>query len=55
MLIRKAIMINGNRCRLGARTVRDSKAFGFVELNDGGCFRSLQVVLVKTSWTILTG
>ena len=30
-----------------ARTVRDSKAFGFVELNDGGCFRSLQVVLVK--------
>ena len=30
-----------------ARTVRDSKAFGFVELNDGGCFRNLQVVLVK--------
>ena len=26
-----------------ARTVRDSKAFGFVELNDGGCFRNLLV------------
>ncbi len=27
-----------------ARTVRDSKAFGFVELNDGSCFKSLQIV-----------
>ncbi len=27
------------------RTVRDSKAFGFIELNDGTCFRNLQIVL----------
>lgn len=28
-----------------ARTIRNSKVFGFIELNDGGCFRNLQVVL----------
>ncbi|WP_295858117.1 asparagine--tRNA ligase [uncultured Oscillibacter sp.] len=27
------------------RTIRDMKNFGFVELNDGSCFRNLQVVL----------
>lgn len=27
-----------------ARTIRDSKAFGFIELNDGSCFKSVQVV-----------
>ncbi len=27
-----------------ARTIRDSKVFGFIELNDGSCFKSLQVV-----------
>ncbi|MGN0989118.1 MAG: asparagine--tRNA ligase [Eubacteriales bacterium] len=26
------------------RTVRDSKSFGFIELNDGSCFRSAQIV-----------
>ncbi|MEG1710552.1 MAG: asparagine--tRNA ligase [Clostridia bacterium] len=26
------------------RTIRDSKAYGFIELNDGSCFKSLQVV-----------
>ena len=26
------------------RTVRDSKTFGFIELNDGSFFRNLQVV-----------
>ena len=26
------------------RTLRDSKAFGFIELNDGSCFKSVQVV-----------
>ena len=26
------------------RTVRDSKAFGFIELNDGSCFKSTQIV-----------
>ena len=27
-----------------ARTIRDMKNFGFIELNDGSCFRNLQVV-----------
>ena len=27
-----------------ARTVRDSKSFGFIELNDGSCFKNLQIV-----------
>ena len=27
-----------------ARTIRDMKNFGFIELNDGSCFKSLQVV-----------
>ena len=26
------------------RTVRDSQAFGFIELNDGSCFKSVQIV-----------
>ena len=28
-----------------ARTIRDMKNFGFIELNDGSCFKSLQVVM----------
>ena len=28
-----------------ARTIRDMKNFGFVELNDGSCFKNLQVVM----------
>ena len=28
-----------------ARTIRDVKNFGFIELNDGSCFKSLQVVM----------
>ena len=31
-----------------ARTIRDMKTFGFVELNDGSCFKNLQVVLDAT-------
>ena len=27
-----------------ARTIRDSKVFGFIELNDGSCFKSVQIV-----------
>ena len=26
-----------------ARTIRDMKTFGFIELNDGSCFKNLQV------------
>ena len=28
-----------------ARTIRDSKSLGFIELNDGTCFQNLQVVM----------
>ena len=27
------------------RTIRDLKGFGFIELNDGSCFKNLQVVM----------
>ena len=27
------------------RTIRDLKGFGFIELNDGSCFRNLQIVM----------
>ena len=27
-----------------AKTIRDSKVFGFIELNDGSCFKSVQIV-----------
>ena len=30
-----------------ARSIRDSKAVGFVALNDGSCFNNLQVVLSR--------
>ena len=32
-----------------ARTIRDMKNFGFIELNDGSCFRNLQVVMDAAS------
>ena len=28
-----------------ARTIRDMKTFGFIELNDGSCFRSIQLTI----------
>ena len=30
-----------------ARTIRDSKAFGFIELNDGSIFKNLQIVFER--------
>ena len=30
------------------RTIRDSRTFGFIEINDGSCFRNLQVVFDDT-------
>lgn len=30
------------------KTLRDSKAIGFMEINDGSCFKSLQVVFEST-------
>ena len=32
-----------------AKTIRDMKTFGFIELNDGSCFRNLQVVMDANS------
>ncbi len=34
-----------------ARTIRDSKAFGFIELNDGSCFKSTQIVFERAKIT----
>ena len=30
-----------------ARTIRDMKTFGFIELNDGSCFKSTQIVFER--------
>ena len=30
-----------------ARSIRDSKAFGFIELNDGSCFKNTQIVFER--------
>ncbi|MCC8048368.1 MAG: asparagine--tRNA ligase [Oscillospiraceae bacterium] len=32
-----------------ARTIRDMKNFGFIELNDGSCFKSVQVVMDRAA------
>ena len=32
-----------------AKSIRDSKAFGFIELNDGSCFKNTQVVFMRES------
>ena len=32
-----------------ARTIRDSKAFGFIELNDGSFFRNCQIVIERAA------
>ena len=32
-----------------ARTIRDSKAFGFIELNDGSMFKNTQIVFERAS------
>lgn len=39
----------GNEIVVGgwARSIRDSKAFGFIDLNDGSCFKSVQVVFER--------
>lgn len=37
-----------------ARTIRDSKAFGFIELNDGSCFKNTQVVFERARCPITT-
>ena len=39
--------LSGKEVTVGgwARTIRDMKKFGFIELNDGSCFKNLQVVM----------
>ncbi len=32
-----------------AKTIRDSKAFGFIELNDGSCFKNTQIVFERAT------
>ena len=32
-----------------ARTIRDMKNFGFIELNDGSCFKSIQIVFEEAT------
>ncbi|MBQ8374409.1 MAG: asparagine--tRNA ligase [Clostridia bacterium] len=32
-----------------AKSIRDSKAFGFIELNDGSCFKNTQIVFERAS------
>ena len=45
-LYRKPEEYAGKELTVGgwARTIRDMKSFGFIELNDGSCFKGLQVV-----------
>ena len=38
-LLNTQITVNG-----WIRTIRDSKTFGFIELNDGSCLKNLQIV-----------
>ena len=38
-----------------ARTIRDSKVFGFIELNDGSCFRSTQIVFEEEKEKFVIG
>ena len=36
-----------------ARTIRDMKTFGFIELNDGSCFKIFRSSWTPTCWTII--
>ena len=40
----KPILNNNITVNWRIRTIRDSKTFGFIELNDGSCLKNLQVV-----------
>lgn len=44
---------DGKEITLGGwvRNIRDSKAFGFIDLNDGSCFKSVQVVFEREKIT----
>jgi asparaginyl-tRNA synthetase len=38
-MLDQSVRVNG-----WVRSVRDSKTFGFIELNDGSCFKNIQIV-----------
>ncbi|MBQ5597338.1 MAG: asparagine--tRNA ligase, partial [Clostridia bacterium] len=40
---------DGKKVTVGgwARSIRDSKAFGFIDLNDGSCFKGVQIVFER--------
>jgi asparaginyl-tRNA synthetase len=42
-LLEQPMRVNG-----WVRSIRDSKTFGFIELNDGSCFKNLQIVFENT-------
>ena len=46
-LYREAQVYGGKTVTVGGwvRTIRDSKVFGFIELNDGSFFKSIQIVI----------
>ncbi len=48
-LYESAPSFEGKEVVLGgwARNIRDSKAFGFIDLNDGSCFKSVQIVFER--------
>ncbi len=48
--LKKSTLTDGQQVSVSGwvRTVRDSKAFAFIELNDGSCFSNLQVVCDDT-------
>ena len=41
--------LNGQKVTVGgwARSIRDSKSFGFIDLNDGSSFKGVQVVFER--------
>ena len=45
-LYQKYTEMDGAQVTIGGwvRTIRDSKALGFIELNDGSCFKGVQIV-----------
>lgn len=50
------VAFDGKTVTLGgwARSIRDSKAFGFIDLNDGSCFKGVQVVFEREKLQITT-
>ena len=52
-----AAELDGKEVTVGGwvRTIRDLKGFGFIELNDGSCFRNLQIVMESAALFLVSG